>query len=165
MFRFYPVEGEKEKQAVLAVVNSPDLVEQIGKFFYDTTKKFIASESYTLVGGKICGVDLVRLVLKAVPIYWVAIDLVSFNNDQSYISSRFMLMNSLRLVFSSNRKTILMVLIHRLNSLIYWTISIRKLAFQSKSSCVNSRMLQLYFLGCGSLESNGASGDSEETYP
>ena len=42
-----------------------------------------------------------------------------------------MLMNSFRQVFSSKRKTILMVLIQRLNSLIYWAISTRKLAFQS----------------------------------
>ena len=75
--RFYPVEGEKEKQAVLAILNSPDLVELIGKFFYDTTKKFISSESYTYVGGKICGLDLVREVLRVVPIHWVAIDIVS----------------------------------------------------------------------------------------
>jgi len=72
---FYPVEGEKERQAVLDVLNTPELVEEIGKFFYDTTKKFIASESYTLVGGKICGVDLVRQVLRVVPIHWAAIDL------------------------------------------------------------------------------------------
>ena len=106
-------------------------MEEIGKFFYDTTKKFIASESYTLVGGKICGVDLVRQVLRVVPIQWAAIDLVSFNNDQvTYIFS-YMLMNALRRVFSSKRKNILMVLIQRLNSLIYWAISIRKLALQS----------------------------------
>ena len=61
-------------------------MEQIGKFFYDATKKAIASESYTHVGGKICGVDLVRQVLRVVPIYWVAIDLVSLNNDQLHIS-------------------------------------------------------------------------------
>ena len=114
---------------MLAVLNSPDLVEEIGKYFYDTTKKFIASESYTHVGGKICGVDLVRQVLREVPIHWAAIDLVSLNMI-NYIFS-FMLMNSLRRVFTSKRKTILMVLIQRLNSLIYWATSIRKLAFQS----------------------------------
>ena len=83
--RFYPVEGEKEKQAVLDILNSPDLVEAIGKFFYDTTKKLITSESYTYVDGKFCGVDLVRQVLRVVPICWVAIDLVSLTNDKSHI--------------------------------------------------------------------------------
>jgi len=50
-------------------------VELIGKFFYDKTKNLITSESYTYVGGKICGVDLVRQVLRVVPIHWAAIDL------------------------------------------------------------------------------------------
>ena len=72
---------------MLAVLNTPDLVEEIGKFFYDTTKKFITSESYTYVGGKLCGVDLVRQVLREVPIHWAAIDLVSFYHDQSHIFS------------------------------------------------------------------------------
>ena len=81
---------------MLDVLNAQDLVEQIGKFFYDTTKKFIASESYTYVGGKICGVDLVREVLRVVPVHWAAIDLVSFNNDQSHVYIfLFVLMNSL----------------------------------------------------------------------
>ena len=75
--RFYPTEGAKEKDAVLAVLNSKDLVEQIGHFFYESTQKYIVSESYTLVGGKTSGVDLVRQVLRVVPICWVATDLVS----------------------------------------------------------------------------------------
>ena len=32
-------------------------------------------------------------------------------------------------------------------------------------SCVNLNLLQFYFFGCGSLASNGASGDDEETNP
>jgi hypothetical protein len=75
-------------------------------------------------------------------------------------------MNSLRQAFSSKRKNTLMVLIQRLNSLIYWAISIRKLGFHSKHRhAFNLRLLQLYFLGCGSLEINGASGDGEGTHP
>lgn len=60
-----------------AVLNSPELVEQIGKYFYESTRKLIAANSYTLVGGKTSGVDLVRQVLRVVPTYWVATDLVS----------------------------------------------------------------------------------------
>jgi linoleate 10R-lipoxygenase len=44
--RFYPVEEEMEKEAVLDILNSPELVKRIGKFFYVTTKQLIASESY-----------------------------------------------------------------------------------------------------------------------
>ncbi|KAF8809484.1 linoleate diol synthase [Phlegmacium glaucopus] len=72
---FFPIEGEKEQKAVSAVLNSPDLVEEIGQYFYESTQKLIAANSYTLVGGKISGIDLVQYVLRVVPIYWVAIDL------------------------------------------------------------------------------------------
>ena len=112
---------------MLAVLNSPDLVEEISKFFYDSTQKLIASESYTLVGGKISGVDLVRQVLRVVPIHWVAVDLVSLICSIIFFFSAFVLMGLFRQAFSSKPKTILMVLIQQLNFLIYWVISIRKL--------------------------------------
>ncbi|KAF8159445.1 linoleate diol synthase [Crassisporium funariophilum] len=72
---FFPAEGEKEQRAVSSVLASPDLMEQIGKYFYDSTRKLMVAHSYTLVGGKVCGVDLVREVLKNVSVYWVATDL------------------------------------------------------------------------------------------
>lgn len=72
---------------MLAVLNSPDLVEETCQFFYESTRKLIASESYTLVGGKISGVDLVRQVLRVVPIYWVAVDLVSLIRSIIYLYS------------------------------------------------------------------------------
>ena len=75
--RFFPVEGEKEQQAVSAVFSSPELVEQIGQHFYESTRKIIVEDCYTLVGGKVSGVDLVRQVLRVVPIHWVATDIVS----------------------------------------------------------------------------------------
>jgi linoleate 10R-lipoxygenase len=75
--RFFPVEGDKEKQAVVAALNYPELVEQIGQYFYESTLKFIAANAYTLVGGKFSAVDVVRDVLRVVPIYWVATELVS----------------------------------------------------------------------------------------
>jgi hypothetical protein len=49
----------------------------VGTFFSDTIRKLIDSHSFTLVGGKICVVDLVRDVLKAAPVYWAA-DIVRF---------------------------------------------------------------------------------------
>jgi cytochrome P450 len=71
---FFPVEGEKEQQAVSAALNSLELVEKIGQYFYETTRKVIFENAYTLVGGKVSGVDLVRQVLRVVPIYWVAVE-------------------------------------------------------------------------------------------
>jgi linoleate 10R-lipoxygenase len=52
-------------------------VDDIGKYFYETTKKLIVGHSFTLVGGKVAGVDLVKHVLRVVPVLWVATDLVS----------------------------------------------------------------------------------------
>jgi hypothetical protein len=52
------------------------LLEGIGEYFYETTKKLISENSFTLVGGKVAGVDVVRQVLQFVPVHWVATDLV-----------------------------------------------------------------------------------------
>lgn len=76
MFRFFPVESDKEQQAVITVLSSPDLLDGIGRYFYESTKKLIDSNSYTLVGGKVGGVDIVRQVLTTVPVYWAATELV-----------------------------------------------------------------------------------------
>ncbi len=44
----------------------------ITQFFHDKTRDLIQKNSYTLVGGKIQVVDLVRDVLKLLPVYWAA---------------------------------------------------------------------------------------------
>ena len=76
--RFFPAEGGKEQEAVTAALSgSPELVDDIGKYFYETTKKLIVEHSFTLVGGKVASVDLVKHVLRVVPVLWVATDLVS----------------------------------------------------------------------------------------
>ncbi|EDR13977.1 linoleate diol synthase [Laccaria bicolor S238N-H82] len=73
---FFPAEGGKEQEAVTtALSGSPELVDDIGKYFYETTKKLIVDNSFTLVGGKVAGVDLVKHVLRVVPVLWVATDL------------------------------------------------------------------------------------------
>ena len=70
------MEGVKEQQAVSASLTSAELVAKIGQYFYETTRKFIVENAYTLVGGNVSGVDLVRQVLRVVPIYWVATEVV-----------------------------------------------------------------------------------------
>ena len=93
------------------------------------SRKLIASQAFTLVGGKISGVDLVQEVLRVVPIQWAAVDLVSSIRSSIYLS--LVLMILFREVFSSKLKTIIMVLIQLLNFLIYWAIFIRELTLQS----------------------------------
>jgi linoleate 10R-lipoxygenase len=63
--------------AVTTVLASPDLVEGISNYFYESTKKLVAANSFTLVGGKVGGIDIVRQVLRILPVYWAATDLVS----------------------------------------------------------------------------------------
>jgi len=63
----------REQQSILrALANTPEQFEATTKFFYETTKKLIQRHSYTLIGGKTNSIDIVRDVLKAVPIQWVA---------------------------------------------------------------------------------------------
>ena len=86
------MEGDKERQAVVSILSSPDLLEDIGEYFYETTKKLMSESAYKLVGGKVAGVDVVRQVLRFLPVHWVATDLVS-------VASRtwsFFLLNSVQ---------------------------------------------------------------------
>ena len=63
----------------MTVLSSPDLVKGIGQYFYENTKKSIEGNGYVLVGDKVFGVDLVRHVLRSVPISWAATELVSLH--------------------------------------------------------------------------------------
>ncbi|KAF8630158.1 hypothetical protein AX15_003106 [Amanita polypyramis BW_CC] len=75
---FYTVESEMEQEAVVyALIHSPEEsslspADQIGKYFYDTTRKLIEYNSFAMVGGKVRGADVVRHVLKVVPVCWAA---------------------------------------------------------------------------------------------
>ncbi|KAG6813888.1 hypothetical protein H0H92_006295 [Tricholoma furcatifolium] len=76
---FYSVDGlEAQEKVYKALVDSPEALDSIGRFFHDTTRQLIASNSYKLVGNKTCGVDVVRDVVKYVPIYWAASEIAGF---------------------------------------------------------------------------------------
>jgi len=62
-------------------------LESIGQYFYDTTQKLIAENLFTMVGGSSFGVDLVKYVIRLVPVHWAASDLVS----RSWINALCML--------------------------------------------------------------------------
>ena len=73
-----PERGEREqRQALKALTETPEQVDAITKFFYESTKALIAKESYSLVGGKRSGLDIVRDVFRVVPIQWVATKVVT----------------------------------------------------------------------------------------
>ncbi|KAJ6548164.1 linoleate diol synthase [Mycena vulgaris] len=70
---FFIVEGEKQqKELYTPLLESKESLEKTGTFFYSSTRKLIAANSFALVGGKTCVVDIVRDVLKVVPVYWAA---------------------------------------------------------------------------------------------
>ncbi|KAF9482553.1 linoleate diol synthase [Pholiota conissans] len=72
---FFPAEDDKERLAVTSVLASPELMDGISNYFYESTKKLIAANSFTLVGGKVGGIDIIRQVLKILPVYWAATEL------------------------------------------------------------------------------------------
>ena len=54
-------------------------MESIGRYFHDTTQELIVENSFTLVGGMSFGVDVIKSVIRLVPVYWAASDLVSIS--------------------------------------------------------------------------------------
>jgi cytochrome P450 len=73
---FFTAETSDPRKSVIEVLNgSPELVSRISQYFYESTQKLITANSFAVVGGKKHGVDLVRDVLKALPVYWAATDL------------------------------------------------------------------------------------------
>jgi hypothetical protein len=69
--------GERDRRAILrAVADTPEQVDAAGQYFYEMTRTLIDRRSYSLVGGKVKSIDIVRDVLKAVPIHWVATQVV-----------------------------------------------------------------------------------------
>ena len=72
-FRFYTVdETEVNDKIHKALADSPETVDSIGAFFYEHTLQLINTNSYSLVGKKSYGIDIVRDVLRIVPILWAA---------------------------------------------------------------------------------------------
>jgi len=70
---FFIAESEKQQKEIYTkLFESGELLNNVGVFFRDTTRKLIDTNKFTLVGGKTCVVDLVRDVLKIVPVYWAA---------------------------------------------------------------------------------------------
>ncbi|KAJ7765440.1 linoleate diol synthase [Mycena maculata] len=70
---FFLIEGEKRQREIYTeLFQSQESLDKVGNFFRDTTRKLITYHSFTLVGGKIGVVDIVRDVLKVVPVYWAA---------------------------------------------------------------------------------------------
>jgi hypothetical protein len=55
---------------------SPDQTDKIAHYFYEKTRKLIVSKSYTLSDKGVKFVDIISEVLRYVPLYWTATELV-----------------------------------------------------------------------------------------
>jgi len=68
--------GQREQRHIMrAIAGTPEQADSLAKFFYDTTRTLISRNSYASVGGEQMSVDIVRDVLRVVPIHWVATQL------------------------------------------------------------------------------------------
>jgi cytochrome P450 len=67
--------AKEHEQVIKALTDSPASVAKIEKFFFDTTRELIKAASYSPVVGKIQNVNIVRDVLKYVPLHWAATEI------------------------------------------------------------------------------------------
>ncbi|KAJ6581524.1 linoleate diol synthase [Mycena capillaripes] len=115
---FFLVEDEKQQKAIYSpLFESQESLNKVGAFFRDTTRKLIGTHSFTLVGGKTCVVDIVRDVLKVVPVYWAAdiagIDLKTKENphgDYTPLELYNMLSDIYSFIFLETEKSKVMLL-------------------------------------------------------
>jgi linoleate 10R-lipoxygenase len=70
-------ESQRDQREILrALQTSPDQAEKIAQHFYETTRKLIISKSFTVSDKGVKVVDIVRDVLRYLPLHWTATELV-----------------------------------------------------------------------------------------
>jgi linoleate 10R-lipoxygenase len=71
---FYTVvpNAKERSQAIAALAKDSAAIDKIGEYFFDQTRKLLLSNSFSLVGKSTKVVDIVRDVLKVVPVMWTA---------------------------------------------------------------------------------------------
>jgi linoleate 10R-lipoxygenase len=70
-------ESQRDQREVLRVLQaSPERAEQIANYFYEKTRELIHLKSYSLSDKNVKFVDIVRDVLRYVPLHWAATELV-----------------------------------------------------------------------------------------
>lgn len=66
---------EEQKKFISALAPSPEAISAIGTYFHNKTKELIEQHSFSLIGQKTRGVNIVRDVLKFVPLHWAATEI------------------------------------------------------------------------------------------
>lgn len=75
VFRFFiasdsPSRAAREQHAMVGVLEGYE--GQILSFFYEKTRELMVQQSYSLVGVKTRSLDIVRDVLKYIPLHWAS---------------------------------------------------------------------------------------------
>lgn len=65
-----------QKEFISALAPSPEAVEKIGQYFYKKTTELVSAASYSLISTNTKSVNIVADVLKLVPVYWAASEIV-----------------------------------------------------------------------------------------
>ncbi|KAG1746574.1 heme peroxidase [Suillus paluster] len=66
---------EEQKQFISALAPTPEDVSAIGTYFFNKTKELIDQHSFALIGKKTRAINIVRDVLKFVPLHWAATEI------------------------------------------------------------------------------------------
>ena len=71
------VESQHDQREVLRFLRaSPEQADQIAQYFYEKTRELIKVKSYSLTDKNVKFVDIVRDVLRYVPLHWAATEVV-----------------------------------------------------------------------------------------
>ena len=69
-------ESQHDQREILRVLQASPDQDKIAQYFYERTRKLIVSKSYTLANNEVKYVDIINEVLRYVPLYWTASELV-----------------------------------------------------------------------------------------
>ncbi|KAG2132772.1 heme peroxidase [Suillus clintonianus] len=66
---------EEQKRFINALAPTPEAISAIGTYFNNKTKELIEQHSFSLIGKNVRAVNIVRDVLKSVPLHWAATEI------------------------------------------------------------------------------------------
>lgn len=80
-----------QKEFISALAPSPEAIEKIGQYFYKKTAELVSVGSYSLINTNTKSVNIVN-VLKLVPIYWAASEIVRLPCSRTVSCTSFLML-------------------------------------------------------------------------
>jgi hypothetical protein len=77
------------KKEFLDTLAPPEAIDKIGQYFHKKTSELIKANSCSLIGTNTKTVNVVRDVLKLVPIYWAASEVVRYLSIRSCVAAQY----------------------------------------------------------------------------